>query len=55
MLFRSILLNNESACEGSVDGGIGFGVRGYYGTEINAGSGDGIVPTSRRRGWIFVK
>ena len=50
-----ILLNNESACEGSVDGGIGFGLRGYYGTQISAGSGDGVGPTSYRRGWIFVR
>ncbi|MFT3764729.1 MAG: fibrinogen-like YCDxxxxGGGW domain-containing protein [Minicystis sp.] len=51
----AILLNNEAACEGSVDGGLGFGLRGYYGTQISAGSGDGVVPTSLRRGWIFVR
>ena len=50
-----ILLNNESTCEGSVDGGIGFGLRGYYGAQISAGSGDGVVPTSYRRGWIFAR
>ncbi|MFO0602893.1 MAG: MXAN_6577-like cysteine-rich protein [Polyangiales bacterium] len=50
-----ILLNNESACEGSVDGGRGFGGRGYYGTEISAGQGDGIVSTSHERGWVWVR
>jgi hypothetical protein len=50
-----ILLNNESACEGSVDGGRGFGGRGFYGTEISAGQGDGIVATSHERGWIWVR
>ncbi len=50
-----ILLNNEATCEGTVDGGRGFGGRGYYGTELSAGQGDGIVPTARERGWIFVR
>jgi hypothetical protein len=50
-----ILLNNEAACEGSVDGGRGFGGRGYYGTEISAGQGDGIVGTSHERGWVWVR
>ena len=50
-----ILLNNEAACEGSVDGGRGFGGRGYYGTEISAGQGDGIVSTSHERGWVWVR
>ena len=50
-----ILLNNESTCEGSVDGGRGLGCRGYYGTQISAGQGDGIVATSHERGWIFVR
>jgi hypothetical protein len=50
-----ILLNNESACEGSVDGGRGFGGRGFYNTEISAGQGDGIVTTSHERGWVFVR
>jgi hypothetical protein len=51
----AILLNNEATCEGSVDGGRGFGCRGYYGTQISAGQGDGIVGTSHERGWIFVR
>ncbi len=50
-----ILMNNESTCEGSVDGGRGFGCRGYYTTQISAGQGDGIVGTSHERGWIFVR
>ncbi|MBI5516377.1 MAG: hypothetical protein HY909_21510 [Deltaproteobacteria bacterium] len=50
-----VLLNNESTCEGSVDGGRGLGCRGYYGTQISAGQGDGIVSTSHERGWIFVR
>jgi hypothetical protein len=50
-----ILLNNEATCEGSVDGAIGFGTRGYFGTETSAGSGDGVIPISYRRGWIFVR
>jgi hypothetical protein len=50
-----ILLNNESACEGSVDGARGLGCRGYYGTEVSAGQGDGIVPISHERGWLFVR
>lgn len=50
-----ILMNNESTCEGSVDGGRGFGCRGYYGAQISAGQGDGIVGTSHERGWIFVR
>jgi hypothetical protein len=50
-----ILLNNESACEGSVDGGRGLGCHGYHGTEVSAGSGDGIVETSHERGWMFVR
>jgi hypothetical protein len=50
-----ILLNNEATCEGSVDGGRGFGCRGYYGAQISSGQGDGIVPTSHERGWIFVR
>ncbi len=50
-----ILLNNESTCEGSADGGRGLGCRGYYGTQISAGQGDGIVATSHERGWIFVR
>ncbi len=50
-----ILLNNESICEGSVDGGRGFGCRGYYGEQISAGQGDGIVAVSHERGWIFAR
>ncbi len=50
-----ILLNNESACEGSVDGARGIGCRGYYGTEVSAGRGDGIVGISHERGWMFVR
>ncbi len=50
-----ILLNNESTCEGSVDGGRGLGCRGYYGTQISAGQGDGIVSVSHERGWVFVR
>ena len=50
-----ILLNNEATCEGSVDGGLGFGCRGFYGTEISAGQGDGIVGTQHLRGWIYVR
>jgi hypothetical protein len=50
-----ILLNNEATCEGSVDGGRGLGCRGYYGTQISAGQGDGIVSTSHERGWLFVR
>jgi hypothetical protein len=50
-----ILMNNEATCEGSVDGGRGLGCRGYYGTQISAGQGDGIVSVSRTRGWIFVR
>ena len=50
-----ILMNNESTCEGSVDGGRGLGCRGYYGSQISAGQGDGIVPASRTRGFILVR
>ena len=50
-----ILLNNESACEGSVDGGRGLGCHGFYGTEVSAGRGDGIVGTSHERAWLFVR
>ncbi|MEI8254928.1 MAG: fibrinogen-like YCDxxxxGGGW domain-containing protein [Deltaproteobacteria bacterium] len=50
-----ILLNNELTCEGSVDGGRGLGCRGYFGTQVSAGQGDGIVSTSHERGWIFVR
>ena len=50
-----ILLNNESACEGSVDGGRGFGCLGYYGTQVSSGQGDGIVGTSLERGWVWVR
>ena len=50
-----ILLNNEATCEGSVDGGNGLGCHGYYGAEVSAGRGDGIVGTSHERGWMFVR
>jgi len=50
-----ILMNNESTCEGSVDGGRGLGCRGYYGAQISSGQGDGIVPLSRSRGFILVR
>lgn len=50
-----ILMNNESTCEGSVDGGRGLGCRGYYGSQISAGQGDGIVPSALTRGFILVR
>jgi len=50
-----ILMNNESTCEGSVDGGRGLGCRGYYGAQISAGQGDGIVPFALTRGFILVR
>jgi hypothetical protein len=50
-----ILMNNESACEGSVDGGRGLGCRGFYGAQISAGQGDGIVPFGLTRGFILVR
>ncbi|MFO0624665.1 MAG: fibrinogen-like YCDxxxxGGGW domain-containing protein [Polyangiales bacterium] len=50
-----ILMNNESTCEGSVDGGRGLGCRGYYGAQISAGQGDGIVPFGLTRGFILVR
>ena len=50
-----ILINNEAACEGSVDGGRGLGCHGFYGTEVSAGRGDGIVGTSHERAWLFVR
>jgi hypothetical protein len=50
-----ILMNNESTCEGSVDGGRGLGCRGYYGAQISAGQGDGIVGLALTRGFILVR
>ncbi|MDB4931361.1 MAG: uncharacterized protein JWM10_3845, partial [Myxococcaceae bacterium] len=50
-----ILLNNEAACEGSVDGARGLGCHGFYGTELSAGQGDGIVAVSHERAWLFVR
>jgi len=50
-----ILMNNESTCEGSVDGGRGLGCRGYYGSQISAGQGDGIVPSALTRGFVLVR
>ncbi|MEZ4393137.1 MAG: hypothetical protein R3A48_18775 [Polyangiales bacterium] len=48
-------MNNESTCEGSVDGGRGLGCRGYYGLQISAGQGDGIVSVALTRGFILVR
>jgi hypothetical protein len=50
-----ILLNNEAVCEGSVDGGLGFGCLGFYGTQLGFGRGDGVVPTASYNGFLYVR